>query len=578
MKEVYQKILVDYISKNKSIIAIYVLLVISYNIFSITALSKIKTKIISSFSLKHNNPKDIYNSPTFNFIKLFIFAYIIITLVIHLISYIEGIVYNDYISYLNDTIFENTIKSHSEYFEEIETSDHISRTIMLKSEMINLGENFLKRFSLNIFEIIIITGFVCYTNFKLGIILLVYIILSFLLSLYFGKEIIMDSEKKHQVLFDMMEKMSDSLHNLSHIYINNKNNEEIKEQENRSKEFKELSISLKNKCDYFNSINNIICISLVSILLFYLYKNFKNKLINKEDFILIFIVIAAFIASASNFTKVSTDMFLQLGLLESCNDFIVDLVKNSDKSDDTENISSSSILKYKHMINNGNIIFKNVSYKYIDENDQKEKYLFQNLNLEIKPREVTAIVGQSGSGKTTLCHLIMKLQKPQYGNIYIDNINYNDINSDILREKINYINQKTNLFNGTIMENIKYGNHEITDKQVIDFIKRNHLMNIFNEINGGIYGNCGVNGSNLSLGMQKTVIIMRGALKKNYCMIIFDEPLAGLDEKSREKIIGMIKKISNDKTVLIITHEKEIFKICDNVIDINNLKHNRLIY
>jgi ATP-binding cassette subfamily B protein len=572
--EIYQKIFFDYISKNKSLITVYVLLIISYNIFTITALSKIKTKIISSFSLKHNNPKDIYNSPTFIFIKLFIFAYIIITLVIHLISYIEGILYNDYLGYLNNAIFENTIKSHNEYFEEIKTSDHISRTIMLKREIKYLGQNFLRNFLFNIFEIIIITGFVCYINFKLGIILLVYIIFLILSFLHFGKEIIVDSAKSFEELFQMSGKMSDSLHNLSNIYINNKNNEEIKNQENRSKKYKETSILLQDKCNNFNSMNRIVCISLMFVLLFYLYKNFKNKICNKEDFIMIFIIIAAFIVATSDLSKVSTDMFVQLGLLESCNDFIIDLLKNSDD----EHIDPTTILKHKHMVNNGHIIFKNVSYKYIDENDKKEKYLFQNLNLEIKPRQVTAIVGQSGSGKTTLCHLIMKLQKPQYGNIYIDNINYNDINSDILREKINYINQKTNLFNGTIMENIKYGNNEITDKQVIDFIRRNHLMNIFDEIKDGIYGDCGVNGSKLSLGMQKIVIIMRGALKKNYCVIIFDEPLAGLDQNSRDKIIKMIKTLSSGKTVLIITHETEIFKICDNIIDINKLKQNRLIY
>jgi ABC-type multidrug transport system fused ATPase/permease subunit len=570
--EIYQKLIFDYINKNKLLFTIYALLIVGYNIFYIAALSKIKTKILSSLNIKDNISKDIYNHPTFNFIMLFVFAYIIITILTYLIYYLEAIIMNDYNSYIRNTIFENTISSHNESFEEIQTGDHITRTTMLKREIKYLVNNFLKRFSLSVFEILIITVFICYTNLKLGIILISFIIFLIFSHFYFGKQIISGSEKKYDELFSMSEKMSDSLHNLSHIYVNNKNKEEIGDQEKRSKSYQDSSVLLNNKCNYFNTINKFVCIFTVSILLIYLYKNYKSKKIDKEDFVMIFILIASFMVSATDLSKVSSDIFVQLGLLESCNDFIISLLKNSNEQENEEKLDLSTIQKYIHMINEGNIVFENVTYKYVDNNDKKEKYLFKNLNLEIKSREVTAIVGQSGSGKSTLCHLIMKLQKPQEGNIYIDNINYNDISTDVLREKVIYINQRTNLFNGTIMDNIKYGNDNITDKQVISYIERNNLMNIFDEINGGIYGDCGVNGSKLSLGMQKIVIIIRGALKKNYCVIIFDEPLAGLDGKSREKVMKMIKNLSNGKTVIIVTHEKEILKICDNVIDINELK------
>ena len=193
--EIYQKLIFDYINKNKLLFTIYALLIVGYNIFYIAALSKIKTKILSSLNIKDNISKDIYNHPTFNFIMLFVFAYIIITILTYLIYYLEAIIMNDYNSYIRNTIFENTISSHNESFEEIQTGDHITRTTMLKREIKYLVNNFLKRFSLSVFEILIITAFICYTNLKLGIILISFIIFLIFSHFYFGKQIISGSEK-----------------------------------------------------------------------------------------------------------------------------------------------------------------------------------------------------------------------------------------------------------------------------------------------------------------------------------------------------------------------------------------------
>ena len=90
----------------------------------------------------------------------------------------------------------------------------------------------------------------------------------------------------------------------------------------------------------------------------------------------------------------------------------------------------------------------------------------------------------------------------------------------------------------------------------------------------GVYSNCGTNGSNLSLGMQKIVILLRGIFKSNYKIIIFDEPLAGLDHISRGKIIKLIEDLNKNKnkTIIIITHDKEITRIADKVIDMNQIK------
>ena len=104
-------------------------------------------------------------------------------------------------------------------------------------------------------------------------------------------------------------------------------------------------------------------------------------------------------------------------------------------------------------------------------------------------------------------------------------------------------------------------------------MKKYGLDSVYSSLENGVHSNAGVNGTNLSLGMQKVVIILRGIIKK-YNIIIFDEPLAGLDSKTRVKVMNLIKDYCDGKTVMIITHDKEIIPYCDEVININEIKGN----
>ena len=209
---------------------------------------------------------------------------------------------------------------------------------------------------------------------------------------------------------------------------------------------------------------------------------------------------------------------------------------------------------------------KNILFSY-----KNTKVIFKNLNLQIEGNKKTVVLGKSGSGKSTISKLIVKLYNPQKGYIYIDNVNIKNIDTKYLRDKVIYINQKTILFNKSIMDNILYGNDHINDKYVINIMKKYQLDILFHNMKDGLHSSCGVNGNNLSLGMQKIVILLRGMLKNNYKIIIYDEPLSGLDKNSRKKVIQMINDLSVDKTVLIITHDNEILDIADNVIEMNKI-------
>ena len=178
-------------------------------------------------------------------------------------------------------------------------------------------------------------------------------------------------------------------------------------------------------------------------------------------------------------------------------------------------------------------------------------------------------MGRSGSGKSTLMKMLVGLYKPEEGQILVDGVDINTIDIDNLREHINYVNQKTQLFEESILYNMKYGN-DITEEEIIEKLKKYKLDTVFSDIPDGVHANAGLHGGNLSGGMQKITMLMRGILKKGE-IIILDEPIAGLDKHTISNAMEMILKETDKKTLIVITHDKAILPYMDKVIDINQI-------
>jgi len=129
------------------------------------------------------------------------------------------------------------------------------------------------------------------------------------------------------------------------------------------------------------------------------------------------------------------------------------------------------------------------------------------------------------------------------------------------------------MIESSIINNMNYGNN-INNQKIIDLLNKYDLQIIFNGLKNGINENINLNGTNLSLGMSKIIILIRGILKVNKGeIIILDEPLAGLDEKTKQKVIKMINNEIKNKTLIVITHDKEILPHMDKTLKMNELKN-----
>jgi ABC-type multidrug transport system fused ATPase/permease subunit len=295
--------------------------------------------------------------------------------------------------------------------------------------------------------------------------------------------------------------------------------------------------------------------------------NYKKNKISGKKFIIISLISMYFVGYLLDISSMGLPELLRLGILQNSMPFLKNIFVENERN----------YIKKPDL--NGDIIFDKIHYAYkdndgeiniINDGETTNINVFTDFSLKIKKGQKTALLGTSGSGKTTLIKLILKLHAIQEGNILINGIPIQKINPVDLRNSINYVNQRTGLFQGSVLNNIKYGNN-YDDKKIIELLEKYGFMHNFKALKNGVYSDVGVNGKNVSLGMQKIIMNVRGILKKSD-VIVFDEPLAGLDSNSRKNTIKLIDEFCKGKTVIVITHDKEILGIMDKVVDLNKIQ------
>ncbi len=199
---------------------------------------------------------------------------------------------------------------------------------------------------------------------------------------------------------------------------------------------------------------------------------------------------------------------------------------------------------YKPEKIHGKFEIKHVDFTYPNGNQA----LF-DVNMTIDPGKITALVGLSGAGKSTIVNLLDKFYEPQEGQILLDGVDLREYDTQYLRENIGLVLQKNHIFDGTIEENILYGNPNATHEDVVEAAKKSHLYDQVMELPKQFNNNA----ADLSGGQQQRVAIARMFLK-NPPIIFLDEPTASLDAIATEQIKNSIDAIKKDRTVIIISH------------------------
>lgn len=207
---------------------------------------------------------------------------------------------------------------------------------------------------------------------------------------------------------------------------------------------------------------------------------------------------------------------------------------------------------------------KNLSFGYSEED------VLTNTNLTILPGEFVAIVGESGIGKTTLIRLIMSFVTATQGQLLFYNLQgeYEALSAGC-REFISYVPQGNTLFSGTISDNVRMGNRNATDSDVIKALKDAAAYSFVSELPDGIHTFIGEHGHGLSEGQAQRISIAR-ALIRNAPFLILDEATSALDEATELAVLKNIRDVTPNLTCLLITHRRSVIQYCSREIKIEN--------
>lgn len=207
----------------------------------------------------------------------------------------------------------------------------------------------------------------------------------------------------------------------------------------------------------------------------------------------------------------------------------------------------------------GNVTFEHVSFGYT-----KNKEIIHDFSFEVKAGEKVAIVGPTGAGKTTLVNLLMRFYELNKGAIYIDGINITDVSRGNLRECFGMVLQDTWLFEGTLLENLKFARPEATMEEIVEAAKASNTYHLIKSQSGG-FDMLITEDTSLSAGEKQLLTITR-AMVENAPMLILDEATSSVDTRTEQLIQDAMDRLTQGRTSFVIAHRLSTIKNADKII------------
>src|SRR5215471_14195133 len=208
----------------------------------------------------------------------------------------------------------------------------------------------------------------------------------------------------------------------------------------------------------------------------------------------------------------------------------------------------------------GAIGFQKVSFRYAVDRE-----ILHDVDLQIEPNQMIAIVGGTGAGKSTLLSLVPRFYDPSSGSVTLDGRDVREITKKSLRAQIGIVLQDTLLFSTTIRENIAYGRPDATEEEIIDAAKRAQADEFVSQLPNGYASTVGERGQQLSVGQRQRIGIARAFLK-NAPILLLDEPTSALDPATEAAIMDTIKELMRGRTTLIATHRLATIHDVDRIV------------
>ncbi|MHA3237232.1 ABC transporter ATP-binding protein [Legionella pneumophila] len=386
-------------------------------------------------------------------------------------------------------------------------------------------------------SIIVALILMCTINYWFAVILLSWIIFQLYISYRLSKKVDQYAKENAEDKSQLSGKIVDSLSNASVVKLFARSRDELAyisaSQNMEVQSNKKLSIYMNIFRLYLDIPVTVMLVAMVYFLLTF----WNKKLITTGDLVFIFNVSFSIMTQIWYLCHAIAEFFREIGIARQAIALLSAPIEVEDAPD-----AKPLIVK------EGKIEFDSVTFHY-----NQGKKVFENKSVIIKPRQRVGLVGFSGSGKTTFIHLILRLFNVESGKILIDGQDISQVSQDSLRSAISLIPQDTTLFHRTLMENIRYGNPDASDDEVVMASKQACCDDFISLLPDGYNTLVGERGIKLSGGQRQRIAIAR-AILKNTKILILDEATSQLDSLTEEAIQNSLWQLMESKTTIVIAH------------------------
>lgn len=387
-------------------------------------------------------------------------------------------------------------------------------------------------------------------NVRMSVVVLIFIPVILVYAIYFNRKMKKAFKKNRERIADINSQIEDNLSGIR--VVKSFANEEIELKKfgtGNSRFVDSKKDSYRYMGGYHSGLNALISLISVSVIIsgaFFMV----NGSVNTTDLI-------TFLLYITNFTdpiKKLIDFTEQFQNGYTGYERFLEILNIEPDIKDKKNAIAVKSLK-------GDIRFENVSFAY-EENAQK---VLSHIDLQVKAGEYIAIVGSSGAGKTTLLSLLPRFYDVSDGRIMIDQIDIRNMKLKDLRDNIGIVQQDVYLFAGTVMDNIRYGRPDATDREVVEAARRANAHGFIAELPDVYNTDIGQRGIKLSGGQKQRLAIARVFLK-NPPILIFDEATSALDNES-EKVVQMsLEELAKNRTTFVIAHRLSTIRNAEKII------------
>lgn len=406
---------------------------------------------------------------------------------------------------------------------------------------------------MGIIRFTIISIFLMFVDLKVTLSIVFLYILGYFVTVYFNKKTVEIINQIRKVNIELYSKVNEGIQGFLTIKVLNIVKKKEDELHELLEDYRNCNNKLeKNVAKYNNIFSFVISLSIPIIIYFSGIKVAQGTMAYAEIMLLIEFSGSLefefqwFIKHITNFNKSYISFYKILNFLKSDN---IEKIKDGKE---LENITSIEFLRVQF------------SYTGYEKN-------IENFSFSLNKNEKLALVGRTGSGKTTIVNLLCRFYEPTKGQIKINDDNYLNYSICSLRKRIGYVMQDTYILPGTIIDNIKYVNKDITDEEIKNIFKKLKLHDKIMNLEKGYHTDINSNPDILSTG-EKQMFNFARVMAINCDVVILDEVTSALSYESEVLVNNAINEVTKDKMAIIVAHRLSTIKNCDKIILMNNGK------